>query len=160
MNLEQARCDLNRALIFARADHASQARHLQVARQLLIDKGAAALAMEPKAGLSIAEVIRIAITAPAGPDRRSFAVLLVDALGVDELLRVRSSRGDLGRDICIFVESALHDVLRRARYPFIGSAYDKVSFLERSRSVIDQHLQPLELTFPLWLSGMDAGTTG
>jgi hypothetical protein len=110
MDLEQALHDLNRALQAVSAEAASP-RRLQAARQVLISQGVAALATEPRTGLSLAEMIRIAVTEPPSPDRRSFAILLVHALGVDGLVQAGSPRAGLDRCICSFVESALQTAL-------------------------------------------------
>jgi hypothetical protein len=155
MNLGQTIHDLNQTL-GAGTEPVSR-RHLHTARQLLLDCGVAALGIEPTSKLSLGATIRIGVTAPANPDRRSFAVLLVHAVGVDGLVRVRSQHADLDRDICAFVESALRHTLHRSGYPFDRQTYDKIRFLGRLGGTIDQHLKPLEPTFPAWLSGLAAG---
>ncbi len=96
MHHEQAVDDLDRALTVLRAEPASP-RHLHAVRQLLLDRGMAALGMERMTVRSLAEVIEIAGTAQASPDRRMFAVLLVQALGGDCDVRVAAARAGLYR---------------------------------------------------------------
>ncbi len=91
--------------------------------------------------------------APAGPARRVFAVLLVDALAVPGLLSVRSSQARLDRNIRALLERALPDVLLRARYPFGGDVDAKRRALIALHASIDEHLRPLEPSIPTWLSG-------
>ncbi len=159
MHHEQAEDDLDRALTVLRAEPASP-RHLHAVRQLLLDRGMAALGTERMTVRSLAEVIEIAGTAQASPERRMFAVLLVHALGVDGVVRVGAARAGLDRIICAFVEDALPTPLRRSGYPFGASTYDKIGFLTRLGGLIDHHLNPPEPTFPTWLSGLDADGKG
>jgi hypothetical protein len=69
-------------------------------------------------------------------------------------LRPKANIPQFDRDLCAFMESALLNPLRRAGYPFAASTYDRLRFLERLHTSIEEHLRPLEPTFPPWLSGL------
>lgn len=153
MDHDQAMRDLKRALHAMGAETAAPG-HLHAARQLLLDRGRAALAIDPAINPPLARIIEIAVTARPNPDRRSFAVMLVHALGVDGVVRTRSTRANLDRAICSFVESALQNPLHRSGYPLSAETSDKIRFLIGLGGSIDQHLTPLEPTFPTWLSGL------
>lgn len=152
MDLAQARLDLARALRTASAAPHSADRFRE-ARQLLVTSGAEALRIDSAAAPGLAEMIGRAASAPAGPGRRAFAVLIVEALAVPGLLSVRSAQARLDRDIRALVESALPDVLLRAGYPFGGDADAKYRSLGRLHASIDEHLRPFEPSIPTWLSG-------
>ncbi len=176
MSLAQARLDLSRAVHGASAtQHSTDATNAAIAshpgatpranttpsgldrfraaKQVLVTHGAAALGIDPATAPELAELVERAVRAPAGPARRIFAVLLVDALGVPDLLSVRSSRARLDRDIRALVESALPDVLLRSGYPFAGDPDEKRRAVARLHASIDEHLQPPEPSIPVWLSG-------
>jgi hypothetical protein len=150
MNLEKALHDLDQAL---HDPQPRQEQRLQAARQLLVDAGSEILGMEASRPLSLAGIIRLMLDAPREPDRRSFALLLVHALGVAGLVRPRSGRANFDRDLCAYLEDALPSALHRSGYPFNNPIYDRVRFLEDLHAAIDLHLEPLDPTFPPWLSG-------
>ena len=101
--------------------------------------------------MTLAEVLRAAVDAPPSEAGRTFAVLLVHALAIPELL---PTRGQGAKDIQTFLERALLNPLRRAGYPFGGTAYDKRQALARLHATIDEHLRPPEPSIPLWLHGL------
>jgi hypothetical protein len=147
MDIEAARAELARA-----ADASPPAGpRFQAAHQVLSARGVECLGLAPLPGLTIAEVLRAAIDAPPSEARRAFAVLLVHALGIPDLL---PTRGQTASDIQKFLELALLNPLRRAGYPFDGTAYDKRQALARLHATIDEHLRPLEPTMPIWLQGL------
>jgi hypothetical protein len=125
-----------------------QASDVRVARKLLVDRGVEALGIAPVFVLD--DVVTVAIDAPATEARRAFAVLLVHALSVPGLL---PSRGRAADNLRSFLERALLNPLRRAEYPFGGSTYDKQLALTRLHLTIDEHLRPLEPTFPRRIQG-------
>jgi hypothetical protein len=178
MDLTQARLDLARAL-GAASGALEAADRFRAVRQWLIARGAEALHIDPAAAPGLVEIIQRAVRAPAGPARRAFAILLVDALAVPGLLApglaaprlpapgllapglpapgllsARRSQARLERDIRALLESALQDVLWRAGYPFAGDPDAKRRSLATLAASIDEHLRPLEPTFPAWLSGL------
>jgi hypothetical protein len=155
MNLEQARHDLARALEEQAGPNAED--RTRAARQVLVTSGVAALGLDDSSRPSLADVIRLAATAAPTQARRAFAVLLVHALGVDGLVAARSNRGQFDRDICAFMESALPSVLQRAGYPFGGETYARRRSLDRLHTTIEEHLKPLEPTFPPGVRGLYAG---
>lgn len=139
MNLEAARAALART-----------GTDLNAARTVLIDFGTESVG--PGSGArSLADLIRIAANAPPSRARRDFAVLLVHALGVDGLL---SNRGEAADALRSFIERALLNALRRAGYPFDGTAYDKRHALAGLHATIEEHLRPLEPSIPRWLHGV------
>jgi hypothetical protein len=69
-------------------------------------------------------------------------------------------RGETGQLIQSFLELALLNPLRRAGYPFDGSAYDKRQVLAGLHATIEEHLRPLEASFPWWLQGGFQGKNG
>jgi hypothetical protein len=152
MDLAQARLDLARALEAATATPHAPDR-FRPARQMLVDRGAETLHIDPAAAAGLAYIVEQALQAAASPARRVFAVLLVDALAVPGLLSVRSSQARLDRNILTLVERALPDVLLRARYPFDGDVDAKRRALLALHASIDEHLRPLEPSIPTWLSG-------
>lgn len=152
MDLTQARLDLARLLRTAStAPHAAD--RFRTARQFLVTIGAEALCKDGAAAPGLADLIGRAASAPPGPGRRTFAVLIVEALAVPGLLAARSSQARLDRDIRALVESALPDVLLRAGYPFDGDLDAKRRSLARLHMSIDEHLKPFEPSIPTWLSG-------
>ena len=157
MNLEKALHDLDQALGNAR--HGREQRLLD-ARQYLIDAGSEILGMEASEPVSLADIVRLMLDAPRGPDRRCFALLLVHALGVAGLVRPKSGRASFDRDLCAYLENALPSALLRSGYKFNEPTYDKVRFLEGLHAVIEGYLRPFEPTFPAWLSGLGSGGKG
>jgi hypothetical protein len=155
MNLDQARRDLAQALD-AQADPNADHR-MRAARHVLVVRGTEALAIEPPTSGAVHDVIKAALGAPGTPARRAFAVLLVHALGVDGLVASRSNRGQLDRDVCRFIESALPTVLQRSNYPFGAETYEKRQLLGRLHTAIDELMKPLEPTFPPNVQGLYAG---
>jgi hypothetical protein len=153
MDLTQARQDLACAVAAAAAEpHAAD--RFRAGRQMLISRGAAALHIDPTATTGLLDLVERAALAPACPERRIFAVLLVDALAVPGLLSVRSSQARLDRGIRTLVENALPDVLLRAGYPFGGDVDAKRRSLAKLHATIEEHMRPLEPSIPTWLSGL------
>jgi hypothetical protein len=141
----------------------AQARHNlatapdeRAARQVLIAAGIEALGLDAATRPALADLIRAAATAPRTEARRAFAVLLVQALGVEGLVAGAKS-GGLDRDICAFAESALPGVLRRAGYPFGAETYERRRALDRLHARLDELLEPWEPTFPPGVQGLYAG---
>jgi hypothetical protein len=134
----------------ARADLARAGTNLNTARAILIQFGTEAFDLPPSGARSLDDIVRIAANAPSSRPRRDFAVLLVLAFGIDGLLPNRGATADTVRS---FVERALLNALRRAGYPFDGAAYDKRRALAGLHATIDEHLRPLEPSFPRWLQG-------
>jgi hypothetical protein len=153
MDIEAIRAELADAL-----DHTAPAEHrVRAARNLLIKRGIEAFHVQPRPGIGLDEVLRIASGAPASEARREFAVLLVFAIGIDGML---PTRGETERHIRSFLEQALLNPLRRANYPFGGSPYDKRHVLAGLHATIEEHLRPLELTMPSWIHGGVRRTEG
>ena len=128
------------------ADHPAGA-----ARERLIKRGVETLQISPRPGISLDEVLRVALNAPSSEARREFAVLLVFAVGIDGLL---PTRGETERLIQSFLEQALLNPLRRAAYPFSGTAYDKRQALAGMHATIEEHLRPFEPSIPRWMHGV------
>jgi hypothetical protein len=143
VDLDKARTDLARA--------SAAGTNLNAARAVLIDFGTEAFGLPRSGARSLADIVRIAADAPPSRTRRAFAVLLVQALGIEGLLPNRGDAADATRS---FIERALLNALRRAGYPFDGSTYDKRRFLAGLHATIDEHLRPLEPTMPRWLQGI------
>ena len=148
MDEEHARRELNAVLSAAELPAERRARALQ---RILIEQGRASFGVGPA---SLHQIICHATQAPQSPERRAFAVLLVHALRIKDAVRPRGSAAQFDRDVCSFIESALLNPLRRAAYPFTASTYDKMQFLSNLHSTLDEHMKPLEPTFPPWLSGL------
>ena len=144
MDSEPARVALARTL--AGPPMAGGGPDLRAARQLLIDRGCAAIGDSSLRSLD--DIIVRALAAPLDDALREFAVLLVLALGVENLLRVR---GEAAARLRSLLERALLNPLRRASYPFDGSAYEKRQALAALHGTIDEHLRPLEASIPSWL---------
>jgi hypothetical protein len=126
-------------------------QRVRAARKCLINRGVETLQILPRPGISLDEVIRAAIGAPPSEARREFAVLLVIAIGIDGLL---VPRGETERLVQSFLEQALLNPLRRAGYPFDGTAYDKRQALAGLHATIDEHLRPFEPSIPRWIHGV------
>ena len=155
MNLEQALYDLRQASDERTEPNA--ASRIRAGRQVLIVRGYEAFGIKHSASLSLHDLITIAVNAPSTAARRTFAVLLVHALAVEGLVASKSHRGQLDRDLCAFVESALPTVLQRSGYPFGSETYERRRSLERLHTMIDELLLPLEPTFPPRIQGLYAG---
>jgi hypothetical protein len=155
MDLQQAQCDLDRALD-EQAEPNGEHR-IRAARQVLVACGSEALGVEASAGRTLPDIIKLAGAAPASPARRAFAVLVVRGLAVDGLVAAKSRRAEFDRDLCAFLERSLPSVLQRFGYAFADETYLKRRSLERLHSVIDDLLQPLEPTFPPGVQGLYAG---
>ena len=125
---------------------------LRAARQVLVGHCIAGLGIEPPGQPSLADVVRLAADAPAGPARRDCAVLLVHALAVPRLVPAGSAQV-----VCALMEGALRDVLLRCGYPFGGLIEEKLRVLERLHATIGELMQPMEPTFPNWIPGLHAG---
>lgn len=148
MDQEQARRELDDVLL---APDLSAERRARAVQRILTEQAKAAFGI---AAASLHQILRHATQAPQSSERRAFAVLLVHALRVKNAVRPRSSAAQFDRDLCTFVESALLNPLRRAAYPFTASTYDKMQFLSGLHATLDEHMKPLEPTFPPWLSGL------
>lgn len=150
MDVEAARVEMVRTFNAATPD-------ARPALAVLIDRGTQALAIAPSNPLSLDDIVRIAMDAAPGEDRRDFAVLLVHALGLKGLL---PTRGETERHIHSFLEHALLNPLRRAGYPFTGTSYEKRRALAGLHLTIDEHLRPLEPSIPRWLHGVSRPDEG
>jgi hypothetical protein len=125
---------------------------LRAARQVLVGRCIAGLGIEPPGQPSLADVVRLAADAPAGPARRVCAVLVVHALAVPRLVPAGAAAV-----VCALMENAMRDVLLRCGYPFGGSIEEKLRVLERLHATIGELMQPMEPTFPNWIQGLHAG---
>ncbi len=144
MDLEAARQALAEAVAAGAAD-ANPKMRFRVARSLLRDM--ATQATEGPLGQSLADAIRATEERPNTTAMRVFAVVLVHALGVPGLV-------DTGLPaIQRFLERVLHHTLRRARYPFEGTADQKRLALERLHLTIEDDMRPLEPSIPTWIPG-------
>ena len=148
MEQQHARHALDDAILAVNEPVESRARTVQ---RILIEQGRVSFAIGPA---SLHQIIRHAAQAPQSAERRAFGVLLVHALRVKDAVRPRGSAAQFDRDVCTFVESALLNPLRRAAYPFSASTYEKMQFLSDLHATLDEHMKPLEPTFPPWLSGL------
>ena len=148
MEQEHARRELDDVLLTAEMPAERRARAVQ---RILIEQGRAAFGIGP---VSLHQIIRHAAQASQSAERRAFALLVVHALRIKDAVRPRGSAVQFDRDVCTFVESALLNPLRRAAYPFTASTYDKMQILSGLHATIDEHMKPLEPTFPPWLSGL------
>jgi hypothetical protein len=148
LDQEHAYRELGDVLVAADLSPERRARAVQ---RILIEQGMAAFCI---AAAPLHQIICRATQAPQSPERRAFAVLVVHALRIKDAVRPRGKSGQFDRDVCAFVESALLNPLRRAAYPFGGSTYDKMQFLSGLHATLDEHMKPLEPTFPPWLSGL------
>jgi hypothetical protein len=147
MDIEAIRAEL----IGAPGSELPEGQRMRAARERLIKHGLEAFEIAPSPGIALHEIIRVAIGAPPNEARRKFAVILVCALGIGGLLPMR---GESERLIRSFLEQALLNPLRRAGYPFAGSAYDKRQALAGLHAMIDEHLRPPEPSIPRWLHGL------
>jgi hypothetical protein len=148
MDQEQARRELDDVLL---APDLSAERRARAVQRILAEQGTAAFGI---VAASLHQIIRHAAQAPQSSERRAFAVLLVRALRINNAVRPRISAAQFDRDLCTFIERALLNPLRRAAYPFTASTYDKMQFLSGLHATLDEHMKPLEPTFPPWLSGL------
>jgi hypothetical protein len=151
MDIEAARAELTGALDVT----AQGEKRFRAAREVLIRRGIEALQIPPRPGISLDEIVAVAAGTPPTAARRALAVLLVYAIGIEGLL---PPRGETERHIRSFLEQALLNPLRRARYPFDGSPYDKRQALAGLHATIDEHLRPLEPTIPRWIHGVGPRT--
>jgi hypothetical protein len=149
MDIRSARHDLAKALIAA-PDSGNTVR-FRAAREILIEHGAAAVALSPAIGRSLEDIVALASRAPVTPPLRVFAVLLVTALATDGLL---PSRGEAENRLRLLLERVLLNPLRRAGYPFDGTNYEKRQALTRLHKTIDEHLRPPEPSIPRWIHGI------
>jgi hypothetical protein len=149
MNVDDTRRDLAAAMAKADAAHGRD-RALRAARQVVVDRCAAALGLASPASLSLDAVIRLAADAPP-PARRDCAVLMVHALAIRGLVPAASAA-----HLCALSERALRGVLLRCGYPFAGSLADRMRVLERLHVTLEELMQPLQPTFPNW-QGLYAG---
>jgi len=143
MNIEEALRDLNAAL--------AAGGKVQVARDVVVRRCLATLAVERPGATSIAEVLRLAAETSDTSARRACAIFLLHTLPVRGLVPV-SSAGD----VCALMEVALRDALLRCSYPFGGTIAERMAVLERLHRTIGELMQPWEPTFPNW-QGLYAG---
>src|SRR5271165_249105 len=106
MDLQAARRDLASEIKRAQPNANLDARFFG-ARRVIIAAGTAAVRIQYSNGLSLGDVLLHAANAPPTPDRRSFAVLAIEALAIDGLIPSTSERADIDRSICSLAESAL-----------------------------------------------------
>jgi hypothetical protein len=142
MDFEAVRSALAHEIEAAHADTDANGR-FSGARRVIITAGIEALQIEYSNGLSIGDVLLRAVGAPRTPDRRNFAVLVIEALAIDGLIPSTSERADVDRNICSLAESAVPDVLSRFKYPFKGQSYEKRSALEGLHASVVELLSPL-----------------
>jgi hypothetical protein len=148
MDQDYAHRELDDVLVAADLSPDRRARAVQ---RILMEQGTAAFCIT---AASLHQIICHATQTPQSPERRAFAVLLVHALRINDTVRPRGKSAQFDRDVCRFVESALLNPLRRAAYPFSGSTYERMQFLSGLYATLDEHMKPLEPTFPPWLSGL------
>ncbi len=113
------------------------------ARRVVTAAGIEALQIQYSNGLSFGDVLLHAVSTPRTPDRRSFAVLVIDALAVDGLIPSTSKRADIDRNVCALAESALPEVLDRVKYPFKSQSYEKRRALEGLHASVVELLSPV-----------------
>jgi hypothetical protein len=142
MDLEAARSALASEIKAAQADRNFNTRFVG-ARRVITAAGIEALQIQYSNGLSLGDVLLHAVNAPRTPDRRSFAVLVIDALAINGLIPSTSERADIDRNVCALAESALPEVLDRFKYPFKGQSYEKRRELEGLRASVVELLSPL-----------------
>ena len=143
VDLEAVRSALAQEIEAAHSDTNVKAR-LSGAPRVIIAAGVEALQIEHSNGLSIGDVLLHAVGAPRTPDRRNFAVLVIEALAVDGLIPSTSERADVDRSICSLAESAVPEVLSRFKYPFKGQSYEKRSALEGLHASLVELLSPTQ----------------
>ena len=151
MDLDQARRDLA-GILGPDSNAPPDPDRLKAAREWLNARGGDALQIKPSTPPDLVDLIRQAASAPATPSRRTFAVLVVQALAVPGLLSGRTSQARTQRDVCRLVEIALPHVLLRAGYPFGADLDVRQRHLVMLAASIDEHLRPLEPSIPTWLS--------
>jgi hypothetical protein len=142
MDLETARSALAGEIKAAQADPNSSAGFFG-ARRVVTAAGIEALQIQYSNGLSLGDVLLHAVSAPRTPDRRSFAVLVIDALAVDGLIPSTSERADIDRNVCALAEGALPEVLDRFKYPFKSQSYEKRRALEGLHASVVELLSPV-----------------
>jgi len=142
MELEAVRRELTREIEAALAAQSAAAR-FRGARHVVASAGIAALQIEYSNGLSLGDVLLRASTAPPTPDRRDFALIVIESLSVDGLIPTTSERSDIDRNICSLAESALAEILSRFKYPFRGQTYEKRRALEGLHASVVELLKPL-----------------
>ena len=142
MDFEAARSALAGEIKAAHADPNLNTRFFG-ARRVVTGAGIEALQIQYSNGLSLGDVLLHAVSAPRTPDRRSFAVLVIEALAVDGLIPSTSERADIDRNVCSLTESALSEVLNRFNYPFKGQSYEKRRSLEGLHASVVELLSPV-----------------
>jgi hypothetical protein len=142
MDLEATRYALAREITAAQTNANLNTRFVG-ARRVITAAGIEALQIQYSNGLSLGDVLLHAVGAPRTPDRRSFAVLVLDALAVDGLIPSTSERPDIDRNVCVLTENALPEVLDRFKYPFKSQSYEKRRALEGLRASVVELLSPV-----------------
>ena len=142
MDLDAARSALAGEIMTAQAETNLNGR-FSGARRVITAAGIEALKIQYSNGLSLGDVLLHAVGAPRTPDRRSFAVLVIDALAVDGLIPSTSERPDIDRNVCSLAESALREVLDRFKYPFKSQSYEKRRALEGLHASVVVLLSPV-----------------
>ena len=100
MDLEATRYALAREITAAQTNSNLNTRFVD-ARRVITPAGIEALQIQYSNGLSLGDVLLHAVSAPRTPDRRGFAVLVLDALAVDGLIPSTSERPDIDRNVCV-----------------------------------------------------------
>lgn len=149
LNLDASLSELHRALDQIRSASSADPA-FRAARRIILEYGMRALQMPGFADL--AAVLTAAASAHQTPQRQSFAVLIVHALGVKGLIPARSAA-----EVCRLIETSLPKALIRAGYAFSGSQSEKLQSLARLHLTIDRLMEPLQPTFPGHLKGLHAG---
>jgi hypothetical protein len=142
MDLQAARSALASEIEAAHADPNLNTRFVG-ARRVVTAVGIEALQIQYSNGLSLGDVLLHAVSTPRMPNRRSFAVLVIDALAVDGLIPSTSERPDIDRNICALAESTLPELLDRFKYPFKSQSYEKRRALEGLHARVVELLSPV-----------------
>ena len=122
MDLEVVRAALAREITANVVDPNLNTRFVG-ARRIITAAGIEALQIQYPNGLSLGDVLLHAASASRTSARRSFAVLVIDALAVAGLIPSTSERPDIDRNICALAESAVPEILDRFKYPWLLSDF-------------------------------------
>lgn len=129
------------------------ADQLAAVRSWLSARAADALGDQRPAAPGLADLVGLVAAAPVSPARRTFAILILDALAVPGLVPEHGPRARLERDVCSLAERALPHILYRAGYPFGADVEVRRRHLMALAASLDEYLQPPEPSIPTWLSG-------
>jgi len=125
MDLAAALRELTDALASGERARGRDAK-LRPARQVVVDRCLAELAIDRVVPTSIGEVIRLAAQSPSRPAQRACAALVLHALAVRGFVPPASAT-----DVCVLVESGLRDILLRCGYSFRAPIEARIAVLER-----------------------------